>query len=114
MSIAEGIHHYYGPTSKLISSNRKVLQLLSFPYDQFSAQPMIRCMDHNGCSAKILLATSILPLYSSNDFSVVTDHFDSINALVAVHATKSFDMLVQSYLGFGPLAASLALRSHAH
>ena len=62
---------------------------------------------------KFLLLTSILRLYSSNYFSVWTDCFDSINALVAVHATKSFDMLVQSYLGFGPLAASLALSTHA-
>ena len=42
------------------------------------------------------------------------EKFDSINAQVAVHATMIFDMLVQSYLGFGPLAASLALRTHAH
>ena len=62
---------------------------------------------------KFLLVTSILRLYSSNYFSVLTDCFDSINAQVAVHATMIFDMLVQSYLGFGPLAASLALRTHA-
>ena len=62
---------------------------------------------------EFLLVTSILCLYSSNYFSVLTDCFDSINAQVAVHATLIFDMLVQSYLGFGPLAASLALRMHA-
>ena len=62
---------------------------------------------------KFLLVTSILRLYSSNYFSVLTDHFDIINAQVAVHATMIFDMLVQSYLGFGPLAASLALSTHA-
>ena len=62
---------------------------------------------------KFLLVTSILRLYSSNYFSVLTDYFDSINALVAVHATMIFDMLVHSYLGFGPLAASLALSTHA-
>ena len=62
---------------------------------------------------KFLLVTSILRLYSSNYCSVLTDHFDGINAQVAVHATMIFDMLVQSYLGFGPLAASLALSTHA-
>ena len=55
MSNEEVILHYYGPTSMLISSNRKLLQLLSFPHDQFSAQPMIRYMDHNGCSANFYL-----------------------------------------------------------
>ena len=63
---------------------------------------------------KISTLTSILRLYSSNYFSVLMDHFDSINALVAVHATMIFDMLVQSYLVLGPLAASLALRTQAH
>ena len=62
---------------------------------------------------KFLLVTSILRLYSSNYFSVLIDHFDSINAQVAVHVTMIFDMLEQSFLGFGPLAASLALRTHA-
>ena len=63
--------------------------------------------------SKFLLVTSILRLYSSNYFSVLTDHFVSINALVAVHVTMIFDMLMQSYLFVGPLAASLALRTHA-
>ena len=62
---------------------------------------------------KFLLVTSILRLYSSKYSSVLTDNFDSINAQVAVHATMIFDMLVQSYLGFGPFAASLALNTHA-
>ena len=62
MSIEEVILHYYGLNSKLISSNRKLLQLLSFPYDQITAQPLIRYMDHNGCSAKI----------STCDFNIVS------------------------------------------
>jgi hypothetical protein len=53
MSVEEVILHYNGVYSKLISSNRKLLQLLSFPYDQITTQPLIRYMDRNGCSAKI-------------------------------------------------------------
>ena len=63
--------------------------------------------------SKFLLVTSIVRLYSSNYFSELTNHFDSMNVIVVVHATMIFDMLVLSYLILGPLAASFALRTHA-
>lgn len=64
---------------------------------------------------KFLLVTSILRLYSSNYFSVLTDNFDSINALVAVHATMIFDMLMQAISDLDPsLQVSPSERMHGY
>ena len=47
------------------SCTRKLLQLLSFPCDQITAQPRICYMDHNNAKQNLNM-TSILRLYSCN------------------------------------------------
>ena len=105
MSIKEVILPFMRAYFEAHQQQQELLQPLSFPYDQLSAQPMIRYMDHNGCSAKIQCCDLCSTI-------VLTGDFDSISAQVTVHATMNFDMLVQGYLVLGSLAASLALRTH--
>jgi len=54
----------------------------------------------------------MLSLFNCKHFSVLTDDFNGINELVAVHATMILSMHVQSYLNDASLAASLSPRTH--